>query len=236
MSSQFEFVYSKQSQTQLNSSKQYFKFEGMMLGSPVILYNSVCFYLRHVLRAVFCHHHAEHQPAQPKRERQAPCGALHLHEQRHQRGGRPARGAAQGQSECVCVCVSVCVEEDDEGVFECASLFPHEAFVLSIFSLFFPRICLKASRTNPLRSQRMMGMTWHTPSSTQTERVGYWNWVRTWNPPQHGAQDNPHEDVCPSLCTYGHLNLQNNPITDWENNSKQSHSLSHYCPFVSPHV
>jgi len=53
--------------------------------------------LRYLLRAVVRHHHAEHQPAQPQRQRQAARGALHLHEQRHRRGRRPPRGAPQGE-------------------------------------------------------------------------------------------------------------------------------------------
>ena len=69
--------------------------------------------LRYLLRAVICHHHAEHQPTQPQRQRQAPCGALYLHEQRHQWRRRSARGTAQGRvflcNECVRVCVCVCV-------------------------------------------------------------------------------------------------------------------------------
>lgn len=53
---------------------------------------------RHLLRAVIRHHHAEHQLAQPQRQRQAARGALHLHEQRDQRRRGPPRGAAQGGS------------------------------------------------------------------------------------------------------------------------------------------
>lgn len=52
---------------------------------------------RHLLRALLCYHHAEHQPAQPQRQGQAHGGALHRHEPRHQRRGGPARGAAAGE-------------------------------------------------------------------------------------------------------------------------------------------
>lgn len=52
---------------------------------------------RHLLRVVLRRDHAEHQPAQPKREGQAVGAALHRHEQGHQRGRRPAGGAAQGE-------------------------------------------------------------------------------------------------------------------------------------------
>ena len=61
--------------------------------------DTLCNYLhRHLLRPIICHHYAEHEPAQSQRQRQAPRGALHLHEQRDQRGGRPPRGATQGES------------------------------------------------------------------------------------------------------------------------------------------
>lgn len=53
---------------------------------------------RHVLRAVVCHHHAEHKPPQPKREGQTWSGPLYLDEPRHQRGGGLARGAAQSMT------------------------------------------------------------------------------------------------------------------------------------------
>lgn len=39
------------------------------------------------------------------------------------------------------------------------------------------RICTTALRTSLLKSQRMMGMTWRTPSSTPTEKAGSSNWV-----------------------------------------------------------
>lgn len=53
---------------------------------------------RHVLRAVLRHHHAQHQPAQPQRARQAHGRALCHHEPRHQRGRGPPRGAAAGEA------------------------------------------------------------------------------------------------------------------------------------------
>lgn len=53
---------------------------------------------RHMLCAVLCHHHAQHQPAQPQRARQAHCRALHHHEPWYQRGRGPSRGAAEGES------------------------------------------------------------------------------------------------------------------------------------------
>lgn len=44
------------------------------------------------------------------------------------------------------------------------------------------RIYTRASRTSPSKSLRMTAMTWHTLSSTQTERAGCSNWVSgtTW--------------------------------------------------------
>lgn len=61
--------------------------------------DTLCNYLRrHLLCPIICHHYAEHEPAQSQRQRQASRGALHLHEQRDQRGGRPPRGATQGES------------------------------------------------------------------------------------------------------------------------------------------
>lgn len=41
----------------------------------------------------------------------------------------------------------------------------------------FFRTCMTASRTSLLRSQRMMGTIWRTPSLTLTERAGSSNWV-----------------------------------------------------------
>lgn len=37
---------------------------------------------------------------------------------------------------------------------------------------------MRVLKTSPLRSPRMTGTTWHTPSSTQTGRAGFWNSVR----------------------------------------------------------
>lgn len=45
---------------------------------------------RHLLRAVFCHHHAEHQSPQSQCQGQAHSGEVHLHEQGNQRRRRPA--------------------------------------------------------------------------------------------------------------------------------------------------
>lgn len=109
---------------------------------------------RHLLCAVVCHHHVEHQPAQPQRQRQAPCREIHLHEQRYQRGRRPARGTTQGKTERVCM--------------ESKSFFHY-----STFCILFCRIYLIASKMNPSKSQRTMATILHTRSSTPTERDGY---------------------------------------------------------------
>ena len=52
---------------------------------------------RHLLRPVLLRHHAQHQPPQPQRARQAHGRALRHHESRHQRGRGPPRGAAAGE-------------------------------------------------------------------------------------------------------------------------------------------
>lgn len=49
---------------------------------------------RHLLCVVLRRDHAEHEPAQPKREGQTFGSALLGHEQRHQRRRRSARGAS----------------------------------------------------------------------------------------------------------------------------------------------
>ncbi len=44
---------------------------------------------------------------------------------------------------------------------------------------------MTASRTSPSRSQRMMGMTWRTLSSTRTEKAGSSSWVSlSWSSPE----------------------------------------------------
>ncbi len=53
----------------------------------------------------------------------------------------------------------------------------HLFISLIITVIVFSRICMTASRTSPSRSQRMMGMTWRTLSSTRTEKAGSSNWV-----------------------------------------------------------
>lgn len=55
----------------------------------------ICPVHRHVLRAVVCYYHAEHESPQSKREGQTWSGPVHLHEPRYQWGGWPAWGAAQ---------------------------------------------------------------------------------------------------------------------------------------------
>lgn len=53
-------------------------------------------------------------------------------------------------------------------------------FIVFCFELC--RIYMTASRTSPSKSPKMTAMTWHTLSSTQTERAGCSNWVSgtTW--------------------------------------------------------
>lgn len=51
---------------------------------------------RHLLHPFICHHHVEHQPAQPQREGQDHAGALHQYEPRHQQWRRSSQRASHG--------------------------------------------------------------------------------------------------------------------------------------------
>lgn len=56
---------------------------------------------RHLLRAIFLCHHAQHWPTQPQRPGQTALRALRVHEPRHQQWQRPARGAAEGENAAI---------------------------------------------------------------------------------------------------------------------------------------
>lgn len=58
----------------------------------------------------------------------------------------------------------------------CVCVFVH-LLSLIIFCFDSHRTYMTASRTSPSKSQRMTAMTWHTLSSTRTERAGCSNWV-----------------------------------------------------------
>lgn len=112
---------------------------------------------RYLLHPVIRHHHAKHKPPQPKCEGQANRGAIHLHEQRNQRWRRFTWRSTPSLY--------------NFQLPELSAKSPtHSLFMVNFICY---RICMRALRMSLLRSQRMMAMTSHTLSSTQTERAGY---------------------------------------------------------------